>query len=236
MIAVTIATTGYEQLAQEQAYFARVNTGLNVHIVYANGGGFHHKLELQRVYRGQKILCFDADLRLIRHADWSKISEAANGAFIAAPDPGIHDANQFPTPDSAILGIDRLKYFNSGLFVADFRRPAVVAAFDDARQLMSEKENGMWQNIGDLGDQSFMNAGIQRRGVPVKLLHPRFNFFFHAWRWGCLPEIPRHIIGLHAAGTPLSEKKDVLDAQHRIFGMTMGSGTLPRVTKWYQKL
>ena len=235
MIAVTIATPGYEQLANEQAFYARKNTGLDVHVIHKADAGYHHKLELQKVFKGHQILFFDADLRLIRHVDWIKIANDSRGSFVTAPDPGIHDPNQFPSTDSKALGIDRLQYFNSGLFIANFKSQQVVDAFDRGRQLMEERLNGMWKDVNDPGDQSFMNAGIQQMGIQVKLLHPRFNFFFHAWRWGCLPEIPRNIIGLHAAGTALNEKKEILDAQHRVFGMTMGAGNLPRVKRWYQR-
>lgn len=236
MLAVTIATPPYLALAHEQADYFRRSSGLDTLIVTREAEGYHHKLDLPRLFKGQKIIFFDSDYRLLRGAELLPMIARSRGYdFIAAPDPGVHDPLQFPAPDSEAFGIDKGLYFNSGFFVADFNNAKVVDGFNRARQLWAENEHGVWKQIADPGEQSYLNAGIQRAGCKIKLLHPRWNFFFHAWRWGTLPEVPRNIVGVHAAGTHVSEKKAILDAETRIYGMEQGGHVLPGVARWYKQ-
>lgn len=233
MIAITVACPAYADLANEQAEHFRRHSKLDTIVVHNNDSSFRHKLDLEQMFRGQKVVFFDADYRLIRDAHFNDIGE--QGEFIACHDCGLHDINQFPSPDSAILDINPALYFNSGLWVADFRYESHRHAFAIARQLFEEKRNGLWSGIGDLGEQSFLNAGVQKAGVQIRHLHPRYNFMFHSWRWGAMPEIPREIIGIHAAGTELGDKRNMLNAQHKIFGMSQGGSTMPGVEQWYQQ-
>lgn len=210
MIGVTIASPGYRDLAHHQADHFRKNSGLNTIVVETVDDGYHHKLELQSMFKGQQVVFFDADYRLIRPINFRKLNPF--NVFIAASDPGHLHQGMWASKDSGILGIDKSKYFNSGFWMANFANASHVRAFNLARQMLEEKKNGLWSDIGDPGDQSFMNAAMQRSGVQMSILHPKFNFFMHAWEHGCIESIPRGVIGIHAAGVPLDQKSAHLDS------------------------
>ena len=233
MIAVTIATPDYMHLASEQALSMSSHSGLMTHLILIPEARFEEavavKLELQRTFRGNTVLFFDADWRAIRPVDVGMLEKLSGaGKFVACQDPGIFDPAAFPAPDCKVFGIERLKYFNSGFWVANFANERHVLAFEKARELYEESKRGRWKEIRDYGEQSYLNAGVQMAGVEIELLPDRWNFFYHAFRWGAVAHIPRNIIGLHAAGSKLPEKMPVLNAQEMLFGMRMHDDVLPR--------
>ena len=233
MIAVTIATPDYADLAHEQAGHFQAHSGLEVVILrVSKADGYAKKLELHRLFKGRTVVFFDSDYRLIRKVNLGEFN--GRDEFFAAIDPGIFDKTQWPYLDSAALDMDRNAYFNSGFWIANFNRASHVAAFDCARQLYAEKRNGLWSAVEDIGEQSFLNYGIQRQQVALEQLHPRWNFFIHSWRLGNIPEIPTNINGLHAAGEPLVKKKMMLDAQELLFGPPQNSIISPGAREWYE--
>jgi len=51
----------------------------------------------------------------------------------------------------------------------------------------------------------------------MHLIPLKFNFYLRASQWGQVPYIPRDIIGLHAAGIELKDKKRSLEIQAEVF-------------------
>lgn len=217
MVGVTLSSPQYENLTFEAVRRFKRHTGLDVQIMWSDGEpAYAHKLEAAQRFKGRSVVFFDVDWWALRPMDLGQFNNSPH--FVCVRDPGVFDHDQFPHTDSAVLGIDELQYFNSGFWIANFRRPDHVAAFEAAAQLCEEKLNGLWTNVGDPGEQSFLNAGIQRSGCSVLHLPFAYNCYNLAVRFGCYPEYPREIFGLHAAGVHHSEKREWLELHERVFG------------------
>lgn len=233
MIAVTIATPDYADMANRQAYHFRKHSGLHTVVMLIGEGqdGYEAKLDLPNVFVKTKIVFFDADYRLIRDADFSKFRECA---IYGVHDGAAHDIHAFPCPDSKKLGIPNNEYINTGLFIVDFGIESHRKAFAIARQLHEDRRNKVI-TIDDRTEQSFLNAGIQRSGSKLIHMHPGWNFYPYSYQHGSMPEIPRNIIGVHAAGIcGVHEKARHLDAYETVFGASMYD-IIPEATKQYNK-
>jgi len=225
MIAVTVATDNFMDLANEQASWMRRHSGLQTFVI-STKDGYAEKLELHRHFPGKKVLFFDADYRLIRPVNIAEIYK--EGSFTGVMDPGILDKGMFTHNDCKALRMNREKYMNTGFWIADFSSQNQVKAFNAARQMLAEKRNGaMWKEVGDHGEQSFLNLSLQRScgHGEVRLVGLRWNFYMLSYTWGCVPTVPRGIIGVHAAGIHISEKSKHLDSMQSLFS----SGYRPNV-------
>lgn len=69
----------------------------------------------------------------------------------------------------------------------------------------------------DVTDQFALNKAAQDTNVPMSLVPLKFNYYHRASQWGQVPYIPRDVIGLHAAGFKLEEKKRALEVQAEVF-------------------
>lgn len=232
MIACTLVSPAFEHMVFDAVRHFKDNTGMDVHIIWSDAEPAHNKkLEVSQLFKGQSVVFFDADLWVIRPLDLSQFNNVPE--FVCVRDPGIFDPDQFPQKDSVILGIKQGDYFNSGFFVANFRREDHCRAFDIALQLCAEQDNGMWPGIGDHGEQSFLNVGVQRAGCTVKYLPFAYNCYNLAVRFGCYPEYPREIVCLHAAGVHYTEKQRWLQTRKEVFGEP-SRAMLPGAERFYE--
>lgn len=213
MIAVTIATDDYADLAHEQAKWFRRNSGLQTVILSAKDG-YAEKLELQRMFKGKKIVFFDADFRLVRKTDFSEIRAQWAGVL----DPAACEPSSFVAKDIALFGMNSAEYINTGLFIADFSCTDVIAAFNDARQMLQDRHNGSMRDLSDLTEQSLLNYAIFKRfeHINIRNMDEGMNCFpmMHTRGWR---EYPARPSGLHVAGVKLEHKAMVLDAMTATF-------------------
>jgi len=223
MIGVTITNQSpdYFALACESSNRFSRFTGLDSHIVTTAGDPFEAKLRLHQQYDGRVVVFHDADLWFIRECDVSKINPKRS-EFTARIDPGVKTQGEFWIRDCKTLGISPDLFFNSGFFVANFADKAVRSAFSIALQLYHDKRNGAYDyldkksrppvrrsRINDFGEQSFLNAGIQKAGVEVNDPGPRWNHMHHLYKQGAI-DIPPKVIGIHASAVPGFEKMEYL--------------------------
>ena len=218
MIAVTIATPDYMPMATTQAHHFQRHSGLKTVIVMidSKSDGYAEKLNLPDLFPSQKIVFFDADYRLIRDVSFKEFLRS--GGVHGVHDGAAYDNGSFPCLDCKTLGIPPNEYINTGLFIADFSSEGVVKAFAIARQLNEDRKNGHLK-IEDKTEQSILNAGIQRSAAKITHMHPRWNFYPYGYHHGFIPEMPRNIIGIQAAGiSGIEEKTSCLDAYQKVFG------------------
>ena len=164
MIGVTITSPKFSKLAEEARERFMRFTGLNCVVVHTQSeGNYAAKLELPKMFN-QTVVYFDADLWFIRKADLGAFNEQPE--FLAVQDPGVHDPTHFPFHDSRKLGMDVLKYFNSGFFIFNSRHKE---AFDIAQKAMVQYK------LKDFGEQSYLNYGVQNT-TTVKLISNTYNY------------------------------------------------------------
>jgi lipopolysaccharide biosynthesis glycosyltransferase len=187
MIAVTIAFgDAYIRLAELAAASVRSMTGLETHVLQdAHGAAVpvYVKLRLLELFPGQRVLYFDADTRFVRPWDPAAVS----GRFAAVLDKSSNERDA----DCRRYGIDKARYFNSGLWIAG---PECSLAFRWAWDLVHKPG----YKTGFKYEQTALNAGIQRYAVAVDLLDRRYNAI-------CSPETPPppDAVVLHCAGGTL---------------------------------
>lgn len=194
MIGATIITRDYAEIGAEAARRFREHTGLPVlRIEVDDGEGFDAKLALPDLCPARRVVFFDADLWMLRPAD---LAPWAQSAFAAVPDPQAFSPRSFCREDALTIGINAALYFNSGFFIADLGDSGVREAFASAS--IARKTGGPMK---DITDQSWLNAAVRKGATPV-MMPPEWNFYPLSWVWGCVREMPRAVIGLHAAGVP----------------------------------
>ncbi len=217
MIGVTLITPSYAEIGMEAVKRFKRHTGLDVVILWREDGpdAFAAKLDIPLTIKDQTVVFFDSDLWFINGADlwWMDRRDQ----FLAVMDPGINDiedpsikaTGSWARNDCDVLGINPNKYFNGGFWVANFRHKSHRDAFAHARQLYQDKINGVIK-IGDYGEQSFLNAGVQRCGIEIRDLPMSYNYWHMAYKGGLVNSIPYGVIGLHAAGYAAHDKLDHL--------------------------
>jgi hypothetical protein len=199
MIAITVCTPDYADMAHENAEWFRQNSGLDVMVVTVSGDGFAAKLEIPRFYKGRGIF-FDADYRLIRKVDVSKVIATTDMHGVVEPCAKYGGVGCFPYDDCLITGMKPRQYWNTGLFSFDTSRADQVETFHAARQMLEEKRNGAIRGISDTTEQSIFNLAMIQRGLPRVALPPEWNFYTMSYQRGWLKKWPREPIGIHAAG------------------------------------
>lgn len=216
LLAVTVRTPKYEALSREAVKRVEKFLQLPVQVIEcADFAAFDMKLNLDRQCPRTKILFFDADWWAVRPIEFSGWS---GEAWLAVHDAGVFHPAAFCMPDSVTLGIAPELYFNSGFFCFDNRRPAHRAVFKTARQIEHAIFCGKHEKLHDFGDQSLINAGVQRNGVPIQMLPFGHNLMMHFVRGGVFPYTPRTVHAVHAAGYTLKDKRRHLKAACEVFG------------------
>ena len=206
MIGVTLITPSYAEIGLEAVKRFKRHTGLDVVILWRDDGpdAFAAKLDIPLTIKDQTVVFFDSDWWMIRDCDFSEFQ--SRHEFFAVHDLGIHDPLAFCTPDSKTLNIDPDLYFNSGFWIANFRYQSHRSAFAKARQAFQDHKNGVIKGIYDFGEQSILNAGIQRAECDLVMLDSTYNFIHWFYKSGAQKSIPWGIISVHAAGIPKHEK------------------------------
>lgn len=218
MLAVTVVTPSYRHLEKEAVKRFKKNSGLPVKVIRVKDkDGFMAKLELDRHCGRERIVFFDVDYWLLRPVDFSKWDACS---WMAVNDSATLNPWAFPHTDCEAFGMDKLRYFNSGMFMANFNLQDHRKVFQLARRLHSQVGSGKIKTPKDKTDQIYLNLAAQRLNISTSLLPAGFNFYLKSVVWGQLPFIPRNIIGLHAAGEPLKSKLSSLKAQAKVFGFT----------------
>lgn len=186
-----MASPGFAELAEEARKRFMQFTGLQCVVVHTKEeGNYAAKLELPSMFN-QTVVWFDADLWFIRPTDLSIYDNRSE--FFAVRDPGIHDPAHFPFHDSRLLGLDVLQYFNSGFYIWNNRHRA---AFEEARSCLKENK----AKLKDFGEQSSLNAGVQRKSK-VRLLSNKLNYMPFAEMAGLQAMEPKRAPNtVHAAG------------------------------------
>lgn len=218
MIAVTVVTPSYRHLEKEAVRRVRKYTGLPVQVIRcADKDGFFKKLELDRECGRQRILFFDCDLWLTMPVDFKAFDPTC---FFAVHDAGVFNPQIFPRQDCDLYKMDAMRYFNSGLMVANFAIKEHRQVFQKARVLERQVRTGKLPKPYDKTDQLFLNLGVQAVNPNLSLLPQKFNYYHFGWEYGQIMTIPRGIIGLHAAGVPIKGKARALREQERVLCRT----------------
>jgi hypothetical protein len=237
MIGCTLITPAYAEIGMEAVKRFKRHTGLDVVILWRDDGpdAFAAKLDIPLTIKNQTVVFFDSDLWFIRDVDISWMDR--RDQFLAVLDPGVNDVadpsinviGSWARSDCEVLGIEPTKYFNGGFWVANFQRHDHQQAFARARQLYQDKLNGVFNydkviskpkdvmtflktscRIGDYGEQSFLNAGVQREGIEILELPMQFNYWHMAYKGGLVASVPYGINAVHAAGYAIKDKMDHL--------------------------
>lgn len=215
IIGFTIATTGYESLAQEAARRFRLHTGCHSLILTADGrDAFDLKFELPRLAGGRVVCFYDADLWFIRDVSLDRFRGMEGLA--AVPDPAaLHPT--FCQNDADVLNFPRERYCNTGLLLFNSADSRVVAAFDRATALLMEKRAGLHPDVQDVTEQSMLNRALHEQQLPTQFLPQEMNVYLHAAQHGHVETIPARPLAVHAAGIALHDKFRVLQQQAAVF-------------------
>jgi hypothetical protein len=233
-IAVTVTSPGYDHLTAEAVRRFRRFSGLEVVVLpTSTEPAFAAKLNLDLFVAPRPIVFFDVDLWLLRPYDFRPL--AKTGRWCAVPDPGAWNPRAFPHTDSVREGWEKDTYFNSGLFVCDLSQWNIREVFAMARQRLADCHAGNAPRPVDWTDQYFLNWAVQQQPGLLKRLPFALNFYKPAVDWGSYPSIPREIIGLHAAGTPVRDKLRVLEMQAAVFGGPTDPMIPEAVNHYYQR-
>lgn len=215
MIAVTVVTPSYRHLEKEAVKRIKKFTGLPVKVIRcADKDGFFKKLELDRECGRQRILFFDVDFWMLRECNFETWCP---NTWLAVNDSACFNPHAFPHTDCESFGMNKLQYFNSGFFLCNLALKEHRKVFQVARMLRSRVVRGSLKQPTDVTDQFYLNKAAQDANVSMHLVPLKFNFYLRSSQWGQVPYIPRDIIGLHAAGFPLAEKKRALEVQAEVF-------------------
>lgn len=219
MIGVTITNQipCYTELALESSRRFVKHTGIESIIISTPYDAFEAKLRLHERFAGKKVIFHDSDLWFIRDCRPQMISPK-KGQITAVIDPGVMTQGEFWIRDCKVLHIDPRIFFNSGFFIADFGDKQIVKAWAAALQLYHDKMNGAFDyidkkimppakrcRINDFGEQSFLNAAMQRNGIEVNDPGPKWNHLHHLYRQGAIG-IPAEVIAIHASAIPGPDK------------------------------
>ena len=216
IVAFTISTPGYHELAVECARRIRQFAGIDCLILTSETreNGYALKFELARLAGGRVFMFADADWWMIRHTSLDKFIGMEGAAFV--PDP----ASAHPTfcqNDADVLGFPRGRYCNTGFFVANSADSRVIKAFDDASVLLAQKRAGLHELVQDKTEQSLLCKALHENQLPTQFLSQEWNTYLHAAQFGYISTIPGKPYALHAAGVPLHDKFAKLTKQCTAF-------------------
>lgn len=220
VIAYTIATPGYFELAYECARRIRQFAGIECLVLTSEDrqNGYALKFELARLAGGRVFLFADADWWAMRPFSVQEFIGMDGMAMVHDP-AATHKSNQFPAIDAAALGFPPARYFNTGFFVANSMDSRVLQAFDRASVLMQEKKAGLHEDVTDTTEQSLFNKALFECQLPTQSLPKKYNCYYYSVPAGFIDAIPADMIAVHAAGVPLDRKAEWLDLQTRAWGV-----------------
>ena len=196
MIGFTIANEQFLDLAIKAGESFTRHTGLPYIVIRVTGSAPHiNKLRLyDYLPKGKTGVFFDADTRFVRDFDFRQFQNRPE--FFAVKD--IVDRNTENcvfVRDCKLHGLNRSLFFNSGFFIWNHSHNHILEqAFKFSSQLKVE----------DWGEQTVLNAAVQRSGVDLALLPNIFNSMVCFESKRSEPES----IMIHAAGVgPTAEVK-----------------------------
>lgn len=216
LLAFTISTPGYHDLAAECAERIRKYANVDCLILTSNDreNGHSLKFDLPKLAGGRVFLFMDADAFLIRPLSLDKFIGMDGAAFV--PDPAaLHPT--FCQNDADVFGFPRERYCNTGVFLANSADSRVIRAFDRAGVILAEKRAGLHPLIQDTTEQSCLNAALHENQLPTQFLPQEFNTYLHAAQYGHVTTIPAKPYCIHAAGVPLAQKHETLRRQCAVF-------------------
>jgi hypothetical protein len=204
MIGVTVSTPKYAALSKEAVARWKRFTGLDVLVIEcADREAFMAKMKLDLLAPREKCVFFDADWWAIRPLDFGGWH---GDAWLAVHDPGVFHPRAFCRPDCDTMGLDPGQYFNSGFFAWNNACGAMRRVFQIARQHEHDAFRGEGDEVLDFGEQSRLNLGVQRSGIPLSLLPAGMNFMRFMVQGRVFPYIPALVHAVHAAGVKLPDK------------------------------
>lgn len=218
IIGITIATTGYHELAHEAARLFRKHTGCHCLILTADGDdAYDLKFALPRLADNRVCAFFDADWHMFR--DTSMDEFVGMDGLAAVRDPGAtHESRHFPMEDAEALGIPCDRYVNTGLLIFNSADWRVQKAFDRASVLMQEKRAGLHTGVYDKTEQSILNRALYEFQMPTRFLDRKWNTYYYSVPAGFIESIPANMVAVHAAGVPLDRKAEWLKLQTQAWG------------------
>ena len=172
MLGTTIASPKFRELAYEASKRFMKYTGLScLTITTPSELCYSEKLTLPDRLPRETVVWFDADLWFLNYADLSQFD--GRSQFFAVPDPCRFDENHFPAHDSKyVFNIDVCKYFNTGFFIWNNAIPSHRRIFSRALNMMTARSH----EVGDFGEQSFINEAVQTMEVPLEILPQEYNY------------------------------------------------------------
>jgi hypothetical protein len=219
IIGVTVSTPSYRHLEKDAVSRFKKHSGLKVKVIRRRTDveGFRAKLQLDLEVGQKRIVFFDLDWWALNTLDFI----AWDGReLMAVHDPAVFHPDSFCHKDcfEGPARLDQLRYFNTGFFAVDFRRPEMRKVFEIARRTEQDVLAGKREKPSDHTDQYYINHGALAAGIPVKYLPASYNYYDKAALWGFIPHRPRFVVGLHAAGEKVGDKLSALKAQETIWG------------------
>lgn len=208
MIGVTINNGGYYRpICDEAVRRFKKYTGIQTVVVIDTDNdkrrfSFFTKLRLHTMFPNASFVFFDADLWFIKNIQLTEYDNSES--FYACLDAGRDSEVDFPIHDCHVLGIDKFKYFNSGLFIANGRNQKHRDAFDLASLLFQRVK------LFDFGEQSVLNAGIQRNNIKLEFLDSKLNYPIICDQKNCYKPEHRYSdepYAIHALGYKSEEKQ-----------------------------
>lgn len=219
IIGITIATTGYHELAHEAARRFRKHTGCNCLILTADGNdAYDLKFVLPRLCDNRVCVFFDADWHMIRDVSMGEF--AGMDGLAAVRDPGAtHESRHFPMEDAETLKFPGERYVNTGLLIFNSMDFRVKQAFERASVLMAEKRAGLHPEVHDTTEQSMLNRALFEFHLPTRFLDRKWNTYYYSVPAGFVESIPANMVAVHAAGVPLERKAEWLALQTQAWGV-----------------
>lgn len=215
-IGVTIITPSYRKVGREAVRRFNKFTGLDIMVLTGKDTeGFDLKLKLDQLCPKRMMVFFDADLWLLDKAGFADIKNLHS--LLAVHDSAAFNPHAFPHTDCEAFGIPKTEYFNSGLMAWDNGNASSRRMFIEARKLKKRVMAGSHMKPTDDTDQFYLNMGRLKAGMALSMLPTNHNFYLLSVFWGQMPFIPRHIIGLHAAGEKARNKYAKLRQQAAVF-------------------
>lgn len=216
LLAVTVRTPKYEALSREAVKRVEKFLQIPVQVIECDDAdAFKTKMHLDLLCPRTCIFLFDADWWALRSFEIGYSSESH--VVMGVHDSGVFHPGAFCKPDCETLNLDKGIYLNTGLLLFNNASEQHRSIFRTARSIEHDIFAGKHPKLHDFGEQSMLNAGIQRNGVPVSVLPFSFNTMLHFVRGGVFPYIPRTVHAVHAAGVPLKYKLRHLRAAEQLF-------------------
>lgn len=171
MIGVTIRSgPHYRPMCDEAIDRFKYYTGIEKVVVFdTDRNPYLTKLRLHSFFK-QSFVFFDSDLFFVNKCDLSQFNKCPE--FIGVKDVGRFNEADFPIHDCYHHGINNDIYLNTGFFIADGSNEKHLTALEYAWNIRDKCI------VGDFGEQTFINIGLQRTSTPIKFLPNTYNYAF----------------------------------------------------------